>query len=241
MEALRLAGAKVVRISIAKPSLYQVYLEYTGKSIREEHADSRLFTSRDTEECRWECEDRWRLDRCDRIDESNNKQQEDLAKQELSEVPTLERTSQHMSAIFEQRDRPQPELASWLVGPYKQRWKEMEQGPDNTDSLSLNSARHLARIIWQSDELRSYLHRGRSFNIPGLNIPKSVLDTLSSQIMQNTFGTSDYFSFLAVGMLSFISLFMAIAERHVRSLGPAAGLPEQGIKHAACTRCFSHW
>jgi ABC-2 type transport system ATP-binding protein len=40
MEALRLGGAKVVRISIAKPSLDQVYLEYTGKSIREEHADS---------------------------------------------------------------------------------------------------------------------------------------------------------------------------------------------------------
>jgi ABC-2 type transport system permease protein len=51
---------------------------------------------------------------------------------------------------------------------------------------------------------------GSSFNIPGLNIPKSVLDTLSSQIMQNTFGTTDYFSFLAVGMLSFISLFMAM-------------------------------
>ena len=28
--------------------------------------------------------------------------------------------------------------------------------------------------------------------------------------MQNTFGTTDYFSFLAVGMLSFISLFMAM-------------------------------
>jgi len=40
MEALRLGGAKVVRISIAKPSLDQVYLEYTGKSIREEHADT---------------------------------------------------------------------------------------------------------------------------------------------------------------------------------------------------------
>jgi ABC-2 type transport system permease protein len=51
---------------------------------------------------------------------------------------------------------------------------------------------------------------GSSFNIPGLNIPKSVLDTLSSQIMQNAFGTTDYFSFLAVGMLSFISLFMAM-------------------------------
>ena len=51
---------------------------------------------------------------------------------------------------------------------------------------------------------------GSSFNIPGLNIPKSVLDALAAQIMQQTFGTSDYFSFLAVGMLSFISLFMAM-------------------------------
>jgi ABC-2 type transport system ATP-binding protein len=40
MEALRLGGAKVTKISIAKPSLDQVYLEYTGRSIREEHADS---------------------------------------------------------------------------------------------------------------------------------------------------------------------------------------------------------
>jgi len=40
MEALRLAGAKVTKISIAKPSLDQVYLEYTGRSIREEHADT---------------------------------------------------------------------------------------------------------------------------------------------------------------------------------------------------------
>ena len=51
---------------------------------------------------------------------------------------------------------------------------------------------------------------GSSFNIPGLNIPKSILDSLASQIMQNTFGTTDYCSFLAVGMLSFISLFMAM-------------------------------
>ncbi len=53
---------------------------------------------------------------------------------------------------------------------------------------------------------------GSSFNIPGLNIPKQVLDALSSQIMQQTFGTTDYFSFLAVGMLSFISLFMAMSS-----------------------------
>jgi ABC-2 type transport system permease protein len=51
---------------------------------------------------------------------------------------------------------------------------------------------------------------GTSFNIPGLNIPKSILDNLASQIMLQTFGTTDYFSFLAVGMLSFISLFMAM-------------------------------
>jgi ABC-2 type transport system ATP-binding protein len=40
LEALRMSGAKVIRISILKPSLDQVYLEYTGRSIREEHADS---------------------------------------------------------------------------------------------------------------------------------------------------------------------------------------------------------
>ena len=51
---------------------------------------------------------------------------------------------------------------------------------------------------------------GNSFNIPGLTIPKSILDTLGSQIMQQTFGTTDYFSFLAVGMLSFISLFISM-------------------------------
>ncbi len=53
---------------------------------------------------------------------------------------------------------------------------------------------------------------GSSFNIPGFNIPKQVLDTLAGQIMQQTFGTTDYFSFLAVGMLSFISLFMAMSS-----------------------------
>ena len=51
---------------------------------------------------------------------------------------------------------------------------------------------------------------GGSFNIPGLNIPKQVLDQLSSQMMANTFGTTDYFSFLAVGMLSFVTLFTAM-------------------------------
>jgi ABC-2 type transport system permease protein len=51
---------------------------------------------------------------------------------------------------------------------------------------------------------------GSSFNIPGLNIPKAVLDQISNTIMLNTFGTTDYFSFLAVGMLSFIVLFTAM-------------------------------
>ena len=40
MEALRLGGAKVTKISIVKPSLDQVYLEYTGRSIIEDHADT---------------------------------------------------------------------------------------------------------------------------------------------------------------------------------------------------------
>ena len=40
MDTLRMGGAKVTRISISKPTLDQVYLEYTGRSIREEHAES---------------------------------------------------------------------------------------------------------------------------------------------------------------------------------------------------------
>lgn len=40
MEALRTGGATVTMISIAKPSLDQVYLEYTGRSIREEHVEN---------------------------------------------------------------------------------------------------------------------------------------------------------------------------------------------------------
>jgi ABC-2 type transport system permease protein len=51
---------------------------------------------------------------------------------------------------------------------------------------------------------------GTSFNIPGLNIPQQVLDTLAKTMMQSTFCTSDYFSYLAVGMLSFITLFTAM-------------------------------
>jgi ABC-2 type transport system permease protein len=49
-----------------------------------------------------------------------------------------------------------------------------------------------------------------SFNIPGFNIPKSVLDQVAASMIQNAFGTGDYFSFLAVGMLSFVCLFTAM-------------------------------
>jgi ABC-2 type transport system permease protein len=51
---------------------------------------------------------------------------------------------------------------------------------------------------------------GTSFKIPGLDIPQQVLNTLAATMMQSTFGTSDYFSYLAVGMLSFITLFTAM-------------------------------
>jgi ABC-2 type transport system permease protein len=54
------------------------------------------------------------------------------------------------------------------------------------------------------------LFTGNAFNIPGLNIPKDVLNSISQQLMQSTFGTRDYFSFLAVGMLSFVALFTAM-------------------------------
>ncbi|MGC8606646.1 MAG: ABC transporter permease [Vulcanisaeta sp.] len=47
-------------------------------------------------------------------------------------------------------------------------------------------------------------------NIPGLNIPKQVIDEIGSEILKANFGTTDYFSFLAVGMLSFITLFTSL-------------------------------
>ena len=47
-------------------------------------------------------------------------------------------------------------------------------------------------------------------NIPGLNIPKQVIDEIAAEALKANFGTTDYFSFLAVGMLSFITLFTSL-------------------------------
>ncbi|MDG6929015.1 MAG: ABC transporter permease [Nitrososphaerota archaeon] len=48
----------------------------------------------------------------------------------------------------------------------------------------------------------------KGISIPG--VPPSEVASLSSQFMLNVFGVSNYFSFLAVGMLSFIVLFTAM-------------------------------
>lgn len=48
-----------------------------------------------------------------------------------------------------------------------------------------------------------------SFNIPGANLSKQVLDSLASEFIRTTFGTTDYFSYLTAGMLAFIVLFGA--------------------------------
>ncbi|MCW1294077.1 MAG: ABC transporter permease [Candidatus Parvarchaeota archaeon] len=49
-----------------------------------------------------------------------------------------------------------------------------------------------------------------SINIAVLNIPKQVLNSIGSLFMTSAFGTTDYFSFLAVGMLAFIVLFTSM-------------------------------
>ncbi len=49
-----------------------------------------------------------------------------------------------------------------------------------------------------------------SINIAALDIPKNVLNSLSALFMTSAFGTTDYFSFLAVGMLAFIVLFTSM-------------------------------
>lgn len=70
-------------------------------------------------------------------------------------------------------------------------------------------------VIWlalygRAFNLSTIFTSGGSISIPGLNIPKETLDAVANQIMQGTFGTTDYFSFLAVGMLSFVVLFTAM-------------------------------
>ncbi|MEJ2776437.1 ABC transporter permease [Sulfolobaceae archaeon RB850M] len=54
------------------------------------------------------------------------------------------------------------------------------------------------------------LFSGMSIEIPGLVIPKQVIDEIGQEILKQTFGTTDYFSYLAAGMLSFIVLFTSM-------------------------------
>lgn len=68
-------------------------------------------------------------------------------------------------------------------------------------------------IVWlaffgKSMNLASMFTSG--LNIPGLNIPKQVINEIASEVLKANFGTTDYFSFLAVGMLSFITLFTSL-------------------------------
>jgi ABC-2 type transport system permease protein len=69
-------------------------------------------------------------------------------------------------------------------------------------------------VIWLSLYGKAFnfgaIFASGALNIPGLNIPKEALNGLAGQITQGTFGTSDYFSFLAIGMLSFVVLFTAM-------------------------------
>ncbi len=51
---------------------------------------------------------------------------------------------------------------------------------------------------------------GKAMNINAIitnNLPPGVPQWLADQMMKQTFGTSDYFSYMAVGMLSFVTLF----------------------------------
>ncbi|MEM3522360.1 MAG: ABC transporter permease [Candidatus Bathyarchaeia archaeon] len=51
---------------------------------------------------------------------------------------------------------------------------------------------------------------GKAMNINAIitsNLPLNTAPWLAEQIMKQTFGTSDYFSYMAIGMLSFVTLF----------------------------------
>jgi len=54
------------------------------------------------------------------------------------------------------------------------------------------------------------LFTGTAITIPGVTIPKQVIDQIGTEILKQTFGTTDYFSYLAAGMLSFIVLFTSM-------------------------------
>jgi len=54
------------------------------------------------------------------------------------------------------------------------------------------------------------LFSGTNLSIPGLNIPKDIIDKIGQEILKQTFGITDYFSYLAAGMLSFITLFTSM-------------------------------
>jgi ABC-2 type transport system permease protein len=73
---------------------------------------------------------------------------------------------------------------------------------------------------------------GGSFSIPGVDLSRQVIDALANQLIKSTFGTSDYFSFLAAGMLAFIVLFGAsfsgvtlVFERRAGFLGKVITTP----------------
>lgn len=71
-------------------------------------------------------------------------------------------------------------------------------------------------IIWlaffgKSMNLVSIFSDG-SINIPGLTIPKQVINQIVENYLKITFGTTDYFSFLAAAMLAQITFFTAITS-----------------------------
>ena len=53
---------------------------------------------------------------------------------------------------------------------------------------------------------------GTSIEIPGLNLPKEIINELASKVLISRFGTTDYFSYLAAGMISFIILFTSMSS-----------------------------
>ena len=76
-------------------------------------------------------------------------------------------------------------------------------------------------ILWMALFGRA-MNIGSLFSNPGVitgNLPPQIsqqlnqtLSSIGNQIMEKTFGTSDYFSFMAVGMLSFIVLFTSMTS-----------------------------
>jgi hypothetical protein len=106
----------------------------------------------------------------------------------------------------------------------KQRVKEVVQGSSNPP-LIRRATNLLDSTFRKGYEPTEFILWNSSVNTR-IEHTESIIDQIGQEILKQTFGTTDYFSYLAAGMLSFIVLFTSMQsgmsmvwDRKVRSIG----------------------